>query len=161
MCDKKVKVKLTGDGTNIGKHLHVVNFAFTLLDEGEKAYTASGNHCITILKESESYDAMKLGLRDIIQEVESIEQITVCDLTFDVLFYLGGDWKFLAMATGIDAATSTHTCIWCECPAIECHDSKQVWSISDVIIGSSRSKRYNVSHHPTVSHHSLNTCSGR
>ena len=159
MRDKKVKVKLTGDGTNIGKHLHVVNFVFTILDEGEKACTASGNHCIAILKESESYDAMKLGLKDIIREVESIEQIIVRDLDFDVLFYLGGDWKFLAMATGIDAATSTHACIWCKCPAIERHDSEQVWSISDVslgawtieenvTIGSSRSKRYNVSHPP-------------
>ena len=100
---------------------------------------------------------MKLGLKDIIREVESIEQIIVRDLDFDVLFYFGGDWKFLAMATGIDAATSTHACIWCKCPAIERHDSEQVWSISDVslgartieenvTIGSSRSKRYNVSH---------------
>ena len=47
-------MKLTGDGTNIGKHLHVVNFAFTLLDEGDAAYSASGNHCIAILKESEN-----------------------------------------------------------------------------------------------------------
>lgn len=56
---------------------------------------------------------MKHGLKDIIQEPESIKQITVGDLAFDVLFYVGGDWKFLAMATGIDAATSTHACIWC------------------------------------------------
>ena len=54
---------------------------------------------------------MKLGLRDIIQEVESIKQITVRDLAFDVLFYLGSDWKLLAMATGIHAATSMHACI--------------------------------------------------
>ena len=48
--DMAIKVKLTGDGTNIGKHLHVVNFAFTILDEGDAAYSASGNHCIAILK---------------------------------------------------------------------------------------------------------------
>ena len=40
--DKKVRVKLTGDGTNIGKRLHVVNFGFTLLEEGDKAYSAAG-----------------------------------------------------------------------------------------------------------------------
>ena len=34
--EKKIRVKLTGDGTNIGKRLHVVNFGFTLLDEGEQ-----------------------------------------------------------------------------------------------------------------------------
>ena len=43
--DKKVCVKLTGDGTNIGKKLHVVNFGFTLLEEGDKAYSAAGK-CI-------------------------------------------------------------------------------------------------------------------
>ena len=53
--DKKVRVKLTGDGTNIGKHLHVVNFAFTILDEGDLAYSAAGNHCIAIFKEAEHY----------------------------------------------------------------------------------------------------------
>ena len=48
MREKKVRVKLTGDGTNIGKRLHVVNFAFTLLDEGDKAYSAAGesNLCL-------------------------------------------------------------------------------------------------------------------
>ena len=44
----KLRVKLTGDGTNIGKHLHVVNFAFTILEEEDKAYSAAGNHCIVI-----------------------------------------------------------------------------------------------------------------
>lgn len=42
IMDKKVRVKLTGDGTNIGKRLHVVNFGFTLLEEGDKAYSAAG-----------------------------------------------------------------------------------------------------------------------
>ena len=79
-----IKVKLTGDGTNIGKHLHV-NFAFTILDEGDAAYSASGNHCIAILKESEDYDSLKVGLHDIIKEVEQLHRILVCGLNFDVL----------------------------------------------------------------------------
>ena len=64
--DRKVRVKLTGDGTNIGKHLHVVNFAFTILDEGDLAYSAAGNHCIAIFKEAEHYDSLKLCLQDIV-----------------------------------------------------------------------------------------------
>ena len=48
MTTKKLRVKLTGDGTNIGKRLQVVAFAFTILEEGQKAYGASGNHCIAI-----------------------------------------------------------------------------------------------------------------
>ena len=58
VADKKIRIKLTGDGTKIGKRLHVVNVAFTLLDEGEKAYSAAGNHCIAIIKEPESYESL-------------------------------------------------------------------------------------------------------
>ena len=30
----------------MGKRLHVVNFTFTILDEGRKAYSAEGNYCL-------------------------------------------------------------------------------------------------------------------
>jgi len=30
-----IHVKFTGDGTQIAKEFHVVNFAFTILEEGE------------------------------------------------------------------------------------------------------------------------------
>ena len=108
-----MQVKLTGDGTNIGKHLHIMNFAFTFLDEGDLAYSAAGNHCIAIFKEAESYESMKLCLQDIIQDVKDLNKISVCGIEFGITNYLGGDWKFLAMITGIDSATATHACIWC------------------------------------------------
>ena len=63
-----VRVKLTGDGTNIGKRLHVMNFAFTLLDEGHKADTSSRNHCIAIYKETENYESMKRCSRGCVDE---------------------------------------------------------------------------------------------
>ena len=94
-------MKLTGDGTNIGKHLHVVNFGFTILDEGEKAYSPASNHCLAIFKEPESYKSMKNCLSDIITEVDSLLTIDVNVVTFAIEYYLGGDWKYLAMATGI------------------------------------------------------------
>ena len=51
--EKKIRVKLTGDGTNIGKRLHIVNFGFTLLDEGDKAYSAAGMLLLLYLEECE------------------------------------------------------------------------------------------------------------
>lgn len=141
--------------------MHVVNFAFTLLEEGDKAYGASGNHCIAIFKESESYSSMKLCLQDIAKDVKELESITIGSHRFDIEYFLGGDWKFLAMVTGIDSATSTHACIWYKCPALERYDSSQVWSISDCTHGArtieenqslarSRSKKYNVSNEPNI-----------
>ena len=112
-------MKLTGDGTNIGKRLHVVNFGFTFLDEGETAYSASGNHCLAIIKEPEDYDSMSNALKDIKAEVESLTSIDVSGMTFATEYFLGEDWKFLAMATGINSAASKFACIWCKCPALE------------------------------------------
>lgn len=125
ITNHKLRVKVTGDGTNIAKHLHVVNFAFTILEEGDKAHSVTGNHCIAIFKAPESYDAMKLCLRDIVQDVRALDTIHVFGRNFKVEFYLGGDWKFLAMITGIDSATVTHSCIWCKCPSLKHYDSSQ------------------------------------
>ena len=136
-----------------------MNFAFTILEEGDRAHSAAANHCIAIFKESESYDAMKLCLTDIVEDVERLKTIRVLDHDFSIEFYLGGDWKFLAMITGIDSATSTHACIWCKCPSLERYDSSQTWSISDPVhgvrtiqenttIARSQSKKYNVSREP-------------
>ena len=47
---RKVNVKLSRDGTNIGKCLHVVNFTFTLLEEGAYTYSYEGNHTWQYLK---------------------------------------------------------------------------------------------------------------
>ena len=53
-----IRVKLTGDGTRIARGLNVVNFAFTILEEGAKAQSVAGNHTIAIMKVSESYDEL-------------------------------------------------------------------------------------------------------
>ena len=43
---------------------------------------------------------MKWRLHDIRLEIENLSSIQVNDLTFDVVYFLGGDWKFLALVTG-------------------------------------------------------------
>ena len=144
----------------IGKHLHIVNFAFIILEEEEKAHSTAGNHCVAIFKATENYDDMKLCLQDIVKDVETIETITVREQEFAIEYFIGGDWKFLAMITGIDSASSTYACTWCKCPSLERHDSSQTWSISDTehgartieennIIARSKRKQFNVSHEPT------------
>ena len=158
---KKIRVKLSGDGTNIGKHLHVINFTFTLLDEGSKAYSSDGNHVLAILREAESYDSLQRGLEDVRNDVEGLTSIEVDGITYDLEYYLGGDWKFLAIVMGIDSAISEYACIWCKCPREERANMDKTWSITDTTHGARtvkenieisqkpKSKRkYNVSHPP-------------
>ena len=126
-------MKLSGDGTSIGKRLHVVNFTSTLLDEGDKAYSYEGNHSLAIFKDQESYEGLKSALENIIKEVDILNQITVMDSNFSIEYYLGGDWKR--------------------------HDLEKKWSLLDTKkgrsteencqIGNSKGKKkFNVSHPP-------------
>ena len=51
----------------VGRGFNVVNVAFTILEDGNKVLSASGNYSIGILKVSESdYHALSHALQDII-----------------------------------------------------------------------------------------------
>ena len=76
---------------------------------------------------------------------------------------MGGDWKFLATVTGIEAASSDYTCIWCHCKKDERGDIERQWSLSDKDKGarttdenvelakpSHSRKTYNVSNEPLI-----------
>ena len=115
--NERLRVKISGDGTNIGKRLHVVNVTFTLLDEGAAAYSFDGNHPIAIFKEPEDYESLEKCLSDILTEMSELSAIEVNGECYEVEYFLGGDMKFLAIATGIDSASSTYSCVWCNCPA--------------------------------------------
>ena len=129
------RIKLTGDGTQIARGLTVVNIAFTILEEGQRACSASGNHSIAIMKISENYDDLVAGLKDICDEARDLEVITLNGNTYTIEFYLGGDWKFLAMVCGLDSATSQYACIWCKCPKQQRYDMTMTWSLTDPVKG--------------------------
>ena len=126
-----IKVKISGDGTNLGKRLHVVNVTFTLLDEGQIAQSEQGNHLLAIFKIPEHYENMALGLNNLIEEMKHLKCAEVDGCRFDIEYFLGGDWKFLAMCVGIDSAISEHACVWCKCPISDRCDINKSWSISD------------------------------
>ena len=128
---KKVNVKLSGDGTCIGKRLHVVCFTFTVLEESEITGSYEGNHVLAVFKTPEKYTFLKMALEDIIKDVERLKQIEVGQDNFSVDYYMGGDWKFLASITGIDSASSTYSCIWCKCGRGERYDPDKEWSVTD------------------------------
>ena len=65
-----IRVKLTGDGTNIGKH--VVTFGFTIPEAGMGSKSAAGNHPLCIIKDTEDYKQLKISLSDILKDVQDI-----------------------------------------------------------------------------------------
>ena len=86
-----IEVKLIGDGTNLGRNVHVVNFTFPLLQEGAITQSPVGNHTIAILKCRESYSELFTGLADIREDVSNLNTLFVDGYIFVIKFQLGGD----------------------------------------------------------------------
>ena len=128
---EKLQVKLSGDGTKICRKLNLINFTFTLLNEGALAMSPSGNHTIAIVNGSEKYEHLKTALGDVITEPCELKTLTVDQYNFEIEYFLCSDLKFLAIVCGIEAATSKYSCIWCKCPSSECYDMSKEWSFSD------------------------------
>ena len=126
----KIRVKLNGDGTRIARGLNIINFAFTILEDS-LSQSAAGNHVFAILKITEGYDEMLAGLQDVCDEARDIEVISIDGKVYQVTWFLGGDWKILALVCGLDSATSIYACIWCKCPKDERSDMTLEWSIND------------------------------
>lgn len=80
------------------------------------------NHTIAIFNAGEKYDVLSEALVDIQGEIEQLKSLKVGDVEYGVEFFLGADWKFLALCVGIEAANAKHSCIMCVCPSEDRHD---------------------------------------
>ena len=50
------------------------------------------------------------------EHFEVLDYLTVHEEHYQIKFFLGGDWKCLALICGLDATNSKYTCIWYTCP---------------------------------------------
>ena len=116
---RKVRIKLTGDGTQIARGLNVVVFAFPVLERDLNPTSVHGSHPVAIIKTKETFESLSTSLQNIIDEASALDKISINGVTFEIELFLGGDWKFLAMICGLDSATSRYSCIWCTCPKEE------------------------------------------
>ena len=135
-AEKTLHIKLGADGTNIGRNLKLLNFTFTIINEGAKAKTANGNYTIGIFEiENENYDALVKCFKEIIKEFRQIEYLTLDDKRINLIFYFAADWKMLAQSLGLQSANSKYPCIWCKCCKDQFYDIDKEWSITDTSKG--------------------------
>ena len=71
-----IKVKLSGDGTNIRKRLKLENVTYTILNEKDAAMNEKGNYVLAIITTTENYDNLKESLADINNEMSNLKEIT-------------------------------------------------------------------------------------
>ena len=146
-----INVKVSGDGTRIGKRLQLLNVTYTIINEGNVAMSEKGNYVTVVIKTKDDYIGIRDSLSDLRDEVRNLSSITCGDKTFQIEYFLGGDWKFLATVCGL-AANQDFTCTWCLCPRSLRYDVSKSWSLTNVAQGArsidlinqhAKNKKYN------------------
>ena len=135
----KIKVSVSGDGTNIGKKLHVLNVTYTIINEKNIAMSEKGNYVLAIIKTKEDYNCIRESLQNLKDDMKQLTTIEFDGLMEPLMklstFLGGGGWKFLATVCGIGAANQDYACIWCKYPRVKRWDTSKKWSISDTQMG--------------------------
>ena len=92
-----------------------MNFTYTILNEKDLAMGEKGNYILAIIKTTESNENLQESLSDLRNEMELLKTITVNNCKYNIEYFLGGDWRFLACVCGLGAANQDYACIWCKC----------------------------------------------
>ena len=106
-----IKIKLSGDGTNIGKGLTVVNFTFTILHEKDVAMGEKGNYILAVIKTTETYDNLRDSVADLRMEMSNLKEISANSCTDKIEYFLGGDLKFLTLVCGLGRENEDYACV--------------------------------------------------
>ena len=118
-----------------------------------------GNYVLAIIKTTESYDNLKSSLADLNNKMLHLKEICVGNYKYNIEYFLGGDWKFLACVCGLGAANQDYACIWCKCPRKDRFDCTKEWSLSNKSLGArsceeimnyAKSKKFNCKTEPFV-----------
>ncbi len=99
--DNIINLRLSADGTNVGKPIKLLNMTFGLINEGLKATTASGQYSLGISEiENENYEAIKSWFTEIIKELNELknQQLIIKGKDFKLEFYFTADYKFNIIA---------------------------------------------------------------
>ena len=105
---REVLIKLSGDGRPVSrKHGHVM-LTFAVMQEEQRVWQPSHNYTIAVFEGKEDYDRLAVEYQHIQHVVNTVKEMTVGDLTFQMRWVFSSDWKFLAEICGVHARPRVH-----------------------------------------------------
>ncbi|PKK77956.1 hypothetical protein RhiirC2_706182 [Rhizophagus irregularis] len=101
-----------------------------ILNEGEAVLNPSHQYSICLYIEKESYNSLSTVSAKFLHELKQLlkEGYRASDGTiWPIELFFSGDWKFVALILGINAAMSNYFCLYCNCHKDERHNMDKVW----------------------------------
>ena len=110
-----LKIKLSCDGTLVGRRHNLLNFVFSFADDSNNS--TQKQDCIFLLGifkiKSESFDILKECLSDLLNELKQIDHLEIDLLKIPIDYVFAADYKMLLTCLGLKAANSNNPCIYC------------------------------------------------
>eukprot|EP00732_Lithocolla_globosa_P001621 Lithocolla_globosa_v1_NODE_841_length_3201_cov_10.126828.p1 type:complete len:403 gc:universal NODE_841_length_3201_cov_10.126828:720-1928(+) len=101
-----LKIKLSGDGRNVGRKIKHVMMTFCLFNAGKLVVKPEHQFCLSIYVGKEGYDALRQGLAPLVAELHELREngFEHDGHIYDVELFCTSDWKFMALVLGINGA---------------------------------------------------------
>ena len=97
-------------------------------------------------RKSWNYENIRGSLFGLREEMKNVGEISVNGAKYKKDYFIGGDWKFLAIVCGMDSANHNYACIWYNCPQLQRQDTSRTWIIErnfENIKENSKTRKFN------------------
>ena len=105
-----------------GKSPHVLLMNAAILDDEETIMSAMGRQILACVKGPESFEVWKHCFQTQISFVNDLEESKFLEIPgfgqVEIELYLGGDYNFLLMVLGMNAAMAKYACLFCYVHAV-------------------------------------------
>ena len=107
-----LKVKLSADGTRVGRNINLVNFTAQLIAQGVQQ-SVNNVKTLGLSESNEEYENIKQSIGFISSAINDLPTIQFSNKDIPIRFIFVADWKLVAIVTGLYAANCNYPCIWC------------------------------------------------
>lgn len=106
-------LKISCDGTNIGRNLVICNLTFTVINDIDFCKTSAGNYILGVYECNENYNNLSLCLIEAIEQLKNTHDIVIDNKLYKIDITQTHDLKGTSITHGTTDATSKYPCPFC------------------------------------------------
>ncbi|RHZ87957.1 hypothetical protein Glove_27g17 [Diversispora epigaea] len=113
-----IKLKLGGDGRNVGRKQNHVMMTICLLNEKDNVLKPDHQYCICLFVGKEKYDTLEKVAHIFNDQLSELQENGIYDndnIHWKIEFFFSADWKFMYIIMGLNAPNSKYFCLYCDC----------------------------------------------
>ena len=129
METNKIKIKISSDGTQVGRKQSFINITCTFPGEKEIAKSINGNYTLGICQFKECYDNYSKPFKYLNEEIGKLSSFVYGNSEYQIDYSFVGDLPVLRSVLGLTGFNSSYPCFSCKVHKKNLFDFKDDFSI--------------------------------